>query len=59
MADRSPHDGEPFYCAICGAGYGEFVACDWPHCQLENADKAMARKDAKDAMQTARNKSSG
>lgn len=37
-------DGLPYYCSNCGLGYGEFVACEEPGCQLETREAAEARK---------------
>ncbi len=44
---RTPDDGEPFYCARCGLGFGEFMACEDGDCELESADKARARQQQK------------
>ena len=44
---RSPHDGKPYYCAECGLGYQEYLACDDTHCcRLESEDEARARSRA-------------
>lgn len=42
---RGPNDGRPYYCAHCGAGFSEFMACEAPVCELEPAAKAMARRE--------------
>jgi hypothetical protein len=44
MTDRTHVDGKPFYCADCGAGYGEYIACEYPRCTLESEAKALKRK---------------
>jgi hypothetical protein len=43
MPDRSPYDGEPFYCASCGFGFAEFLACEEPDCEIETKDEALQR----------------
>lgn len=40
---RTPYDGEPYYCANCGLGFGEFMACEEPDCLLEDAEVAQER----------------
>lgn len=40
---RSPYDGKPYYCDVCGLGFGEFVACEEPECRLETAAAAAGR----------------
>lgn len=35
--------GKPYYCALCGLGYGEFMACEEVDCRLETEAKAQAR----------------
>lgn len=40
---RTPTDGQPFYCKLCGAGYGEYAACEMPDCELEGSEEARAR----------------
>lgn len=40
---RDPHDGKPFYCTVCGAGWNEYGACESVACQLEPSYEAMAR----------------
>lgn len=41
--DRHPRDGLPYYCEMCGAGIGEFMACEEPDCKLESKERAEAR----------------
>lgn len=41
--ERTPTDGKPYYCALCGCGFGEFLACELPDCQLETDRKALNR----------------
>lgn len=36
-------NGEPYYCAKCGAGGGERMACEEPDCELETAETARSR----------------
>jgi hypothetical protein len=45
MSDRHPHDGKPFYCALCGAGWHEYGACEEPDCALETEAQAKVRAD--------------
>lgn len=40
---RSPRDGRPFYCALCGLGLHEFYACEEPDCRLETEQEAKKR----------------
>lgn len=40
---RSPNDGKPYYCATCGLGWGEYMACEEPGCALESEETAAAR----------------
>ena len=42
--DRNPHDGRPYYCVLCGVGYGEFLACEEPDCRLESDKQARERQ---------------
>jgi len=44
--DRNPRDGRPYYCAVCGAGFGEYLACEMPDCKLETEAEAAKRTDA-------------
>lgn len=41
--NRDPYDGKPYYCTLCGAGFGEVMACEEPDCQLESAEHAHQR----------------
>ena len=41
--NRDPKDGKPFYCAVCGAGWNEYGACESVACQLEPSWEAAAR----------------
>jgi hypothetical protein len=43
---RTPYDGKPFYCALCGLGFGEMMACEEPDCQPETEAAAKARQKA-------------
>lgn len=43
MVERTPYDGRPYYCAMCGLGIGEFMACEEPDCRLESPAKAEHR----------------
>lgn len=44
MSDKpNPLNGEPFYCRVCGAGYGEYLACEEPGCALETREEAAKR----------------
>jgi hypothetical protein len=47
MSGRTPYDGEPFYCARCGLGFGELMACEEPDCELESEEKARDRQQQK------------
>lgn len=40
MNEPTPTNGRPFYCVACGAGFGEFLACEEPDCQLEPVERA-------------------
>jgi hypothetical protein len=42
---RGPNDGKPFYCIVCGAGYGEYAACEEVDCKLESEDDARERAE--------------
>lgn len=44
MINRSPYDGQPYYCALCGAGYGEYIACEMPDCKLETEKESLRRR---------------
>jgi hypothetical protein len=41
---RAPHDGEPFYCATCGLGLGEVMACEEGACEFESRATAQQRR---------------
>lgn len=41
--EPTPTNGRPFYCQTCGAGFGEFIACEEPDCQLETVQQAENR----------------
>jgi hypothetical protein len=47
MAERDPHDGQPYYCTLCGAGWNEYGACEEPDCKLETVEAAQARAQKK------------
>ena len=44
MTERTPYDGEPFYCDICGLGLQEVMACEDGICWMESAEAARARQ---------------
>lgn len=50
MGERLNEDpwlsGEPYYCVLCGAGGGEFMACEMPDCKLESKAAAQKRRRA-------------
>lgn len=46
MRERHYLDGKPYYCDLCGLGFGEFMACEEPDCKLESEDKAKKRAEA-------------
>jgi hypothetical protein len=42
--------GRPYYCAVCGLGGGEYMACEEVDCRLEPIDQAQLRlRAARDA----------
>lgn len=41
--ERHPHDGKPYYCTACGAGFGEMMACEDTDCRLESVADAESR----------------
>lgn len=45
---RGPWNGRPFYCTLCGAGFGEYIACEMPDCRLESAEEAEERARERD-----------
>lgn len=44
MDERSPFDGKPYYCNVCGLGFGEYMACEEADCELEPASTAESRR---------------
>jgi len=44
MTDRTPYDGQPYYCQNCGVGLGEYLACEEPQCELETPQQAQNRR---------------
>lgn len=36
-------DGKPYYCAVCGLGYGKYLACEDGDCELESEEDAAKR----------------
>lgn len=40
---RTPTDGLPYYCNLCGLGWSEYVACEEWFCEPESAEAALAR----------------
>lgn len=44
MDKRHYLDGKPYYCALCGLGFDEFMACEEPDCKLESEEEAQERK---------------
>lgn len=47
MSERTPYDGQPYYCELCGLGLAEFMACEDGDCQLKSEQAAQARKQQK------------
>lgn len=43
MGERTPYDGKPYYCEVCGLGLSEFMACEEPDCKLEDSATAQLR----------------
>ena len=41
---RHDLDGKPYYCVICGLGFGEYMACDGLACILESIEKSESRQ---------------
>ena len=41
---RTPTDGKPYYCTHCGAGFGEYMACEEMDCRLETILAAHDRR---------------
>lgn len=54
MKERTPIDGKPYYCADCGLGFGEFLACELPNCRLESEAEALKRATRLQARKQAR-----
>lgn len=45
MLEEKPWlNGKPYYCALCGLGMAEYLACELPDCLLETEAEAQARK---------------
>ena len=44
MEKRTPYDGHPYYCKICGVGFAEYMACEENDCELESEATAKSRK---------------
>lgn len=44
MAVRSPFDGSPYYCKLCGKGWAEYNACEETDCELESETTARSRQ---------------
>lgn len=42
---RTPYDGKPYYCAVCGIGFAEYMACEEADCALEGPDHAERRRE--------------
>lgn len=42
--------GEPYYCALCGAGGAERMACEMPDCKLESREEAQTRLKTRKAI---------
>lgn len=47
---RSPYDGKPYYCKICGLGFNEYIACEELDCELESEASAKLRFKASKAI---------
>jgi hypothetical protein len=41
--DRSPRDGQPYYCTRCKLGFAEYMACERTDCALESNESAEMR----------------
>lgn len=54
MPDRTPTDGLPFYCATCGAGLAEYMACEDSDCCQESLEEARRRLGPGPAQRAAR-----
>lgn len=44
MDERNYNDGKPYYCALCGLGFDEYLACEEPDCELESEQEAQERQ---------------
>jgi hypothetical protein len=44
--NRSPFDGHPYYCKICGIDFAKYTACEENDCELESEITAKSRKKA-------------
>lgn len=42
--NRTPTDGYPYYCAVCGVGLAEFLSCEEIMCEMESKNKAKERR---------------
>lgn len=52
MTLRTPYDGAPFYCIMCGAGFYEFIACEESNCERECVIEAKRRQQEAQNWQT-------
>lgn len=43
----TPTNGKPYYCAVCGLGFHEFMVCSEYDCKLETVEAAEKRRDHK------------
>jgi hypothetical protein len=44
MTERTPYDGKPYYCVVCGLGFAEWEACEEIDCLLESEARAKSRQ---------------
>ena len=44
-------DGEPYYCADCGLGWGEYMVCEDGPCTLETKETAQTRKHVRETQE--------
>lgn len=44
MNEPTPTNGKPYYCRVCGLGFGEYLACEEPCCKLESERDAKSRQ---------------
>jgi len=42
--ERTPTDGLPYYCILCGAGWTKYNQCERTTCILEAMETARARQ---------------